>query len=397
MNKDLYVKELETIKMNSVVKEEIKNHLYQGSLTGFKKRWNFRIISLCILSVCILLTFSLTYLRQTQQNTPGSDPIPTPQPEPDPQPEPNDNRFVIDGSDDGGFGMEGYMVKNVSELKRNNPYLLTYPSEKMPVYKNTNQRDSAGNVIDPMSQTEKDLLLKDYAKRLGIKTYNIVQGDYNHELVSDICTISYEGFSIHIQFSEEYLRSHKIDMKADNTIEAEKKTEKLYQTYQKLFDIDQPLYQVFGDYNIYGKRTWYYTISQKTNDQNQSLLNSLTRQVVFCPDENDQFASMIIYRYDLSEKMGDYSIVSLSQAKQRLNDGRFLTSIYPIDVSEIGYVEMTYRINEFAEYYLPYYKFYVYYEDKEYEQKGLKTYVACYVSALQDEFIKEDYDRITFN
>lgn len=406
MNKDDYIKELESIKLDSMIKEKMKEDLYQESLTGFKKKWNFKIISLCIVSACLLLTFSLTYFKHPQQDVP--EPTPTPvdpipdKPIPDDLvpdnptiPEPSDGRFDIKLGGD-GFGMEGYMVKNVSELKKNNPYQMNSPSKKMPVYKNLHLQDYSGFKKDVVTKQEKEALLKEYAQKLGIKTYDItISETYGDRLESDICTISYESSSVFIEFTEKYLRNHKVNMQSKSILEAETIIKKLYQTYQKLFDINNPLYQASYDYDIYGEKHWYYGVSQKTDDQNQSLLNSLARHVVFYKNDNQDFDALRIYRYDLSEKVDDYSIISLDEAKQRLKDNRFLTTVQPINTTEIGFVEMTYIISEYNEYYLPYYKFYVHYE--EYEKPGLKTYVACYVSALQDEFIKEDYEKIFFN
>ncbi len=37
------------------------------------------------------------------------------------------------------------------------------------------------------------------------------------------------------------------------------------------------------------------------------------------------------------------------------------------------------------------------YQVKESQKSGFKTYIACYVSALPDQYIDEDYNEIQFN
>lgn len=399
MNKRQYIKELDSISMNAEFKEVIKEKLYNESI--HKHKWNLKVISLCIISACIFITIGL-YNSKTPNHNPNSQ-LPNETPSnsdiPDSQlPTEIPSKFIINNQEGGGFGFEGIMVKDVSELKTSHPYDLNKSSSKMPVYQNIHKSDGAGIESNPLSDKEKKELLISYAKKLQISDYTFQSNEIEYILKSSICTIKLEqSTSIFIEFSQEYLQNNKIDMNVKTIQEGENVTKKLYEKFQNILGITNPLYHVSYDYTYDAHKHWEFIVSEKMNNQNDSLIYSLAQHATFYNDDNGFFWGLRIQLNNLNTFISDYPIISLDEAKKRLYEGRFGTTIQPLEITSIGHVEMTYRISSYTDYYLPYYRFYVLYEDEESQKSGLKTYVACYVSALPDQYIDEDYNEIQFN
>ena len=93
------------------------------------------------------------------------------------------------------------------------------------------------------------------------------------------------------------------------------------------------------------------------------------------------------------EKLGDYPLISVAEAKEKLLDGQYQTSV-PVPMpgeKYIAKVELVYRSGPKEETLLPYYRFYVELQDgngwQMTQSNGLKTYGAYYVPAIQDDYI----------
>ena len=97
-----------------------------------------------------------------------------------------------------------------------------------------------------------------------------------------------------------------------------------------------------------------------------------------------------IYNPDLSEKTGEYPVISVQEAKELLLNGNYITTVpYEMPGKEyIARVELVYRKGTYETYYMPYYRFYVEvpYEERE---NGLKTYGAYYVPAVEGKYLTE--------
>ena len=96
-----------------------------------------------------------------------------------------------------------------------------------------------------------------------------------------------------------------------------------------------------------------------------------------------------VFRPDLSEKIGDYPIITAKEAKESLAEGNYITTV-PYDMPGMEYVkkaELIYRTGSLETYFMPYYRFYV--EIPELEEEGLKTYGAYYVPAVEEEYLSK--------
>ena len=101
-----------------------------------------------------------------------------------------------------------------------------------------------------------------------------------------------------------------------------------------------------------------------------------------------------IHQPDLSQKVGDYPIISVAEAKTLLKKGNYSTSSpYQLPgMKHVKKVELVYLTDVFESYFMPYYKFYV----ELPEEKGvtdslrdtdMKTYGVYYVPAVESRYI----------
>ena len=94
-----------------------------------------------------------------------------------------------------------------------------------------------------------------------------------------------------------------------------------------------------------------------------------------------------INRIVLSEKIANYPIVSVKEAKKLLKEGSYFTNV-PYEITKMKHVkdvELVYRTGEMEEYFLPYYRFLV---ELPEDVKGMKSFGAYYVPAVEQKFIQ---------
>ena len=389
MKKDEYIKELKKIRLSEHDKLRMRGAIYNANQTIVHVRFPLKTVSLCVLTACLFIVFVINMNKKNNQEI--------------------HNPTIGDGHHD----IIEYPIspvmweRNDLELINDNPYDLTHPSQTMPIYVNSQKADNAGQEINQLSQKEKEDILIQYAKVLKINQYSFKSStDVNNSytLYSELCTIQLEGSSsVFIEFSDEYVQDNQYNMKVNTKDESKHMLEELYLKYQNVFNIKNPAYFVDYHYNIYGDKQWDFQVYEKSDNQNVSLVNFLTQNVHFYENDDGYFYAMRIYTNDISQKVNDFPIITLQQAQNHLLSGNYLSYVYNYQVTDekdIAYVEMTYRIRKDYDYYLPYYRFYVYAkENDEFEKKtGLKSYVECFVPALNDECVESYYPKeIYFN
>ena len=94
------------------------------------------------------------------------------------------------------------------------------------------------------------------------------------------------------------------------------------------------------------------------------------------------------------ESLGNYPIISLEEAIGLLKQGKYATSVCVdfLGVQAVKKAELVYYVSSFAEYFVPYYKFYVEIEQDgtiTEELPGIKSYGAFYVPAIKDKYIAQ--------
>ena len=95
-----------------------------------------------------------------------------------------------------------------------------------------------------------------------------------------------------------------------------------------------------------------------------------------------------VFRPNLSDKVGDYPIISAEEATDLLLNGNYITTV-PCSMPGQEYiagVDLVYRSGKYEEYFMPYYRFYVELPEQE-QEDGLKDYGAYYIPAVLAEYL----------
>lgn len=312
-----------------------------------------------------------------------------------------------------GMGFEGYMYYDISELNNGNPWSADMHLTSLPVYQNGAYDPSGAGIPTGLSEEEMMERLTATASALGLEVLSTeVMTDGQAE--KDTGTVpNAEPTAIHAETN-----GGTIDVEADGGIvyflpdgglalpdaynftygsttdaEAESVLSYLTDTYRELLGFEAPKAISSGDYNIYGEFSRSYQVYDASGDDLEDILNYNFCRVSFCPDDNGNLYG--IRRNDgllSAEKLGDYPVISVEEATQRLIAGNYQTSVPAAFPGEeyIGKVELVYRTGRLEEVLLPYYRFYVLLPDtmsRSAAEHGLQTYGAYYVPAIAEEYI----------
>ncbi|MDE7399889.1 MAG: hypothetical protein K2N06_10225 [Oscillospiraceae bacterium] len=160
----------------------------------------------------------------------------------------------------------------------------------------------------------------------------------------------------------------------------------MLETYHNMFGIGNP---VLSDKSSSGSRVEYY---EGGNDADEFVNYQLNR-VAFEFNSNGDIISMQ-FRAAGMKKVGDYPIISVDEAADRLYDNWFLSMLGTVDydfngTEPIGAVELVYLYRREHEYIMPYYHFEVGLtaEQTGYGDNGEIRYFEYYVPAIADEYL----------
>lgn len=327
-----------------------------------------------------------------------------------------DNGFLNDG-----MGFEGYMAKDISELVNDNPWTKSTQLQYLPVYRNAlyNLKEDTAYRPDLDKLTNEIILI---AKRLGIYSENVsVKSDYPDEatikaveekyaatgekpplefysassvsLKTDTMTLTNDGKYIQIDFTppvalpSEYNWGH---FAAYNDVKSV--ADYLKTQYKALINMPSAKANIYGgDRNIYSQQMYSIEFFNNEGSAVDKIINyNFNRTAFYCDDNNALFIARV-FSPDLSNKLGDYPVITPKQAEDLLCNGNYITTV-PQQFSSkerIKKVELIYRNNAYDKIYMPYYRFYVELDDAPMpEDVNLKTYGAYYVPAIDGRYIE---------
>lgn len=320
--------------------------------------------------------------------------------------------------DSGGMGFEGYMAYDISELVNANPWSEDAKLSTLPVFKSKLYRDENMNMRGMDFEAMRAMLL-DTAERLGMDTDNLVITDDTPSAEMQAATV--EKFaSMGEEVPDGYFDPTSLIVEQDgirievvpvmNAIitfdpakvfpnglgfhyyspyeDVEKTAEYIKEEYKELLNMYNPITDINGgDYNIYGERGVDLCFYDGAEDLTQRIINYNFYYTSFSCNESEELFHVCVHNCDLSDKVGDYPIITAKEAKKLLLSRNFVTSV-PYDFPGGEYVkkvELIYRTD--AGYYIPYYRFYVELPEAE-REGGMKTYGAYYVPAVKEEYIE---------
>lgn len=328
----------------------------------------------------------------------------------------------------GGMGFEGMMAYDISELVNNNPWTEEMNLTTLPVYRNPITYETpfhlpVGTDLDAMRT-----LLLDVAGRFGVQeadlTFTDNAYDEQHKAaileqmeqagITDVreeyfaptrLTAEGDGVSIDVDLNltaaiwfepalplpEEYSLSRYVSCE-----ELARTAQYLSTAYADVLGMEQPAADISGgDYSFSGQSAGY-TLSfyEESGSDTDRILAYNFRQVSFYGNEEGELYLVRFRQPDLSQKLGDYPIITADQARELLTAGHYLTTV-PCEMPGEEYirkVELIYRTGTEEECWMPYYRFWVEVDDAPApadQAPGLKTYGAYYVPAVAEEYLTE--------
>lgn len=310
--------------------------------------------------------------------------------------------LTVSGNGHEGNGFEFLMAYDSSELINGNPWNETMELHTLPVYRNQIVYGEAPEVTLGKRADMKAFLLE-VAARLGYtEEAFVITDDGQQTEEEDKATVTtligkadgititvYPGMTAMVEFTpairlpEGYNFAHYAPYQ--DILEVAQYLEKAYPT---LIGMKNPQMDIYGgDYNIYCQQGYDIKFFDGTGDAVNQIVNYNFHNVAFyCNDEGDLFLARV-WRPDLTQKVGEYPIISADEAKALLLNGHYITTV-PDELpgaNSVVKVELVYRTGDWEAYYMPYYRFYV--ELPERTQEGMKWYGAYYVPAVESRYI----------
>ena len=323
--------------------------------------------------------------------------------------------------DSAAMGFEGYMAYDASELVSGNPWQETDKITLLPVYRNPVSYNAYGQLTGGDFVKMRALLL-DVAERLGLDTDTLsITDDMPDE---DSQTKIAEKFAaVGEEVPEGYIvpttlkacqNGIEIEVGQDLTAvisfdpavslpdgysfthyasygEVHRTADYLEETYAALIGTKKTQRNIYGgDYDIYGNQLYHIEFYDGSGNKVQQIINyNYNRTAFYCDDDGKLFLARV-FQPDLSEKIGDYPVITAADAKELLLEGNYITTV-PYEMPGEEYLvktELVYRTGSGEQYFMPYYKFYAELPQLK-RENGLKTFGAYYVPAVSQEYITE--------
>lgn len=294
--------------------------------------------------------------------------------------------------DEGGYGCEAYWAYDISELVNANPWNKEMKLSTLPVYKT-----AADTFVTDAEFAEMENFLKEIANKLELNggTLNITENPSELSAESNGIKLKVDRtISATVTLEPAVALPTKYDFSYYAPFYSMKNAaEYLKEKYCTLFDGKKYALNLYGgDYDIYLRQHHYISFYCAEGDDTQKIINYNFNKINFSPDDNGRLFLISIDRANLSDKVGDYPIITAEKARELLKAGKYVTSVpHTLNGDEhIAKVELIYRNAPWDKYYMPYYRFYIetpYEEMGDMKKYGLKEYGAYYVPAVEERYI----------
>jgi len=160
--------------------------------------------------------------------------------------------------------------------------------------------------------------------------------------------------------------------------------------YGGFMEIKEPGYDLAADYTFSGDLHRLETsVFENAGSLADRILSYNFRRLYFLPTGLNMLGAIKYYNADLSQKIGDYPIITAEEARRLLLEGHYITSVPDALPGEeyIARVELIYRTGRLDTVFMPYYRFLVELPAEALEN-GLKTFGAFYVPAVRSEYLE---------
>lgn len=315
----------------------------------------------------------------------------------------------------GAMGYEGLMAYDISELDTPNPWSADSGITELPVFKNLAYAGKEGG-MSQLYLTEEQMIGIAENTALSLNTeISQTKTVYLRDFMMDVPERFYDGvYSVEAECSDKTkITVHgggkmRIDFDSrrvpdgfsftygkTSSAEAVKTLKYLAEAYSSVLAFDEPVCYSYADRTYSGGESRSYYVYDTSGDTVQDILNYNLSCAQFCPDDNGNLMCIWLDNpYCSSEYLGDYPIISVEDAQELLLADSYISTVPDeyinggsIAEDDIAKSELVYR-NYNAEYYQPYYKFYVELDTSGFEMAdGLKDYGVFYVPAVEAEYL----------
>lgn len=309
-----------------------------------------------------------------------------------------------------GLGYAEYMAYDISEIVNANPWNPSLELVSLPVFRNQQYGET---VLLPEAAEEKIRemreLLVQTAQRLDIPAEELVIAEdaptaemLEKEAALAAASVSAawqdirirvgRDMTVEIQFTEPREMPESFRFSRPSYEESEKTAGYLKDAYRELLNMEEPRINIHGGDYAYSGQQMPYQISfyEGAGNAEEQILHYNFCSADFCLDDAGDLFLIRIYNENLSEKAGDYPVITAEEAESLLEAGFYVTSV-PCEIgeaSQIAGAELVYRKGDDCEYLMPYYEFYVELPEEK-EENGLNHYGIYYVPAVEREFLAE--------
>lgn len=353
-------------------------------------------------AACLALAVGLGIGMHTEQEAPRPDPAGLP-------------RLPLseEVAHPSAMGYEGYMAYDVSELVSGTPWRETDDLQILPVYRNPVVYDMAGAPVANIDLEAMEARALEVANRLGIaveiqdSTPTQEEIDAVREKLGEIP----EGYFDPVEVTA-VGDGVKIEVSADLTVsiyfepalelpegynfgyhapyeDMRNVADYLLDRYRGLLAMDDPQIRVVdGDYTYAGEQMYSIIAFDGAGGKTQRLLHYSFARARFSCDDEGRLWIIRLGGADLSQKAGDYPVITPKAAEKLLVEGRYITNV-PHELPGAEYVrdvELLYLSGRREQYFMPYYRFLVELPQEE-RENGLKDYGAYYVPAVAEEYL----------
>ncbi len=297
------------------------------------------------------------------------------------------------------------MCYDISAHDETNPWDTKMPIRRLPVYQNA-VTDENWQVTGGLSEKEMTNLAEKAADTLGFTVENVEKEQYVGKLKfttdrADIIVDPYGTVDIffgrwgdwdaagHIPLPDIYNFRHDADF-----ADAEKTLLYLTETYAELLDFSQPVPYLTSSFSYAGERRYEYRVYEGAGTAAERILNYACKTAYFkCDDNGNLYAISIKNALAAAKKLGNYPVISSSEAYALLLEGYYVDSHLkenPVNKDTVIHKQgLIYRATMDDATILPYYVFYVedpttYYGVAE----GLISYNTYHVPAIDRKYIR---------
>lgn len=336
----------------------------------------------------------------------------------------------------GFMGYEGYNAYDISDLANENPWTEKAKIESLPVFRNTVTYDRSGAPLsgglsaDEMKQRAAQLAAllnmtlievfssptdayiqegQEKGQEAGMSSAQIEQWAQENNIPYEATAVCKEGRVI-----AEINGSYRVYIKDDGNLpdsfrlESEKITSEekatlakyLLKEYGKFIDMKSPEIELTDVYTVNGDVYNDVQVFENSGNLTQKILGYNFNRMRFGMDtsyllsedrETMETSLMIICeKADLSQKIGEYPIITAQEARELLLQNHYVTSVpYDLPGEEyIAKVELVYSTGWSNAVFMPFYRFLVELPERAaFLDNGLKEFGAYYVPAVKAEFL----------